>query len=148
MLIDLTYENVRKNIDSMRALGLTRETVYLRDERENYPWHLATRFEAGGSHRMDIDTSGRFYATDPVLGVTMSWSFEIEPWSANGKGHYELDVDGIAAVIDLITGAAREQFLVYLKDCRDKVKAKGDEWFEIAAKQHAYANRLNSFCRE
>lgn len=130
--MNLTYKEAISKADSLKALGV--REVYLERDKE-LPWHLATRCEPGGSHRMEIDTNVWFYGVDKQTGLEFRWSFDIEPYSANGKGHYEINAAGCRDVLSKLNGKAHTQFTKYLVECADKVKAKADEWRKLVERQ-------------
>lgn len=122
-------------------LAIGQKRVYLDGRGSDYPWSFVTRCEPGGSHRLDIYTSVRFYAEHPS-GLSFDWSFEIEPHTANGSGRYHIDVEGCQKIIASIPTAAKKQFRTYLAECAAKVREKGDEYREIAEKQYSDALAL------
>jgi len=139
MNTELTYKEAIRKAKSLRAVGMTE--IYLRDGSE-YPWHLATSCEDGGSHRLDISTSVRFRAKDAKSGLTFRWNFEIEPHSANGKGSYEIDAAGCRSVLEKLNEPARKLFREYLGRCAEKVHEKAHEWQAIASRQFRDAETL------
>ena len=103
MFKDWSYQEVKDKANSIKNLGLGE--VYL--SKGEYPWELATSCEPGGSHRLGIDTSVWFRATDPETGIPLRWSFDIEPRSANGKGTYRINVDGCRGVLSCLKEPAQ-----------------------------------------
>ena len=83
-----------KNAQHYLAVGQTE--IYLDSDQGEYPWEFCTHCKPGGSHRLEIATDVWFYADHPC-GLSFLWNFDIEPRSANGKGHYEIDADGCPA---------------------------------------------------
>ncbi len=139
MLQEQSYEEYVKLAKHYLAIGA--EKQYLMGDEEK-PWHLATECEPGGSHRLDISTSVRF-AGKHSCGLVFSWSFDIEPRSANGSGSYEIDIEAIQRVLaKLVHYSARKGFLDYLLDCAEKVEKRADEYQQEAKKQYAAANAL------
>jgi hypothetical protein len=134
------YKEAIKLAKHYKALGMTR--VYLNKDEAEKPWHLVTKCEPGGSHRLDISTSVRFFAVDPDSGLHFDWSFDIEPYEANGKGSYEIDAKACRNVLAKLPAKAAKQFREYLAECAEKVAAKGDEYFKIYQRQQADADTL------
>jgi hypothetical protein len=137
-------EETRKNAIHYRAIDYTNFHIS-RDEA--IPWELATSCESGGSHRMDISTSVHFKGVDPQTGFTFSWTWDLEPWSANGKGYYELDVAGAKEVMRRLPATCRKAFEGYLQSCIKAVRKKGEEWEAITKGQFEYAKSLESILR-
>ena len=137
---DWTFDFAIKNAEHIRALGM--ESVYLRDGSEK-PWGLVTRMQSGGSHRMDIDTTVRFYASHES-GIEFTWSVDIERREANGKSSYYIDAAGMAGVAARLPKAPRDQFLRYLSNCAAKVREKGHEYLTTARNQYGDAAVLDS----
>lgn len=134
-------EQTRTNAVHYNAIGCTDFHVSRDDDA---PWEIATSCEPGGSRRMDISTSVRFKGADPVTGFTFSWIWDLEPYSANGKGHYEIDVAGARLVMLKLPSACKRSFEKYLQDCIKAVRKKGEEWEQIAKTQYSYAKSLES----
>lgn len=137
---DLTYDFAVANATHLKAIGQT--DIYLINDP--YPWSHVTECKPGGSHRLEISTTARFTAVDPTTGLRFSWSFDIEPRSANGKGQYEIDTNACRAVVKELGGEGRKQFLAYLADCATKVKSKAEEWKGYADRQFADAATLEA----
>jgi len=115
------------------------DQVYLCGEK---PWSIATEFEPGGSHRLDISTSGWFSGNHPC-GLRFRWSFDIEKRSANGSGSYQIDVEAIQRVLaKVINPKCRVQFLEYIADCAEKIEKRADEFQQEASKQYGQASAL------
>jgi hypothetical protein len=136
---DLTYKKAIANAAALKALG--QSSVYLYRDSE-YPWHIAESCESGGTHRLDISTSVRFSGCEQ--GIEFSWSFDIETRDANGKGHYEIDMEGCKKVLAKLQGKARAQFIEYLASCAEKVKAQGDKYQTTADAQYRTAAVLRN----
>ena len=141
MMNDMTYKEAIKNAKHLKAIGQTK--VYLRDDHD-FPWEHVTSVEPGGSHRLDMATSVWFQAKDPATGLVFQLSFDIEPYTANGKGHYEIDAHACRNVMSKLHGEARKLFSDYLAGCAAKVEAKAKEWNEITRKQFKDAEILFS----
>ncbi len=135
-----TYRKAIKLAEHYKAIGETR--ICLSGDDENKPWHLVTKCEPGGSHRLDISTSVRFYAFHPESGLNFDWSFDIEPYDANGKSHYEIDARGCSDVLAKLPSGAAQAFRKYLAECAEKVAARGDEYFKLYQRQHVDADTL------
>jgi len=131
MYHEMTYEEAKKKAHALRELGQT--TVYL--SKGTMPWEHAVSCEPGSSHRLEMATSARFRAVCPDTGLEFSWSFDIEPSSANGKGSYEIDADACREVTKKLKGDALAAWRNYLRDGAAKVRSKGEEWRKIADKQ-------------
>lgn len=136
-----TYQSLMENPDNTIAL-LGKGPHYLSDD-DFKPWHLVTDCKPGGSHRMELDTNVWFLAKNPSNGLEFRWSFDIEPYSANGTGSYAIDAAACRDVMTRLPITARTQFRTYLSDCADKVQKKGLEWREIANKQLRDAAELH-----
>lgn len=148
MVVD-DFRKAVANAVHLKALGHTEVHLYgYEAPLENYPWHLATKCEEGGSHRLDMATSVRFTGYHAKSGLTFSWSFDIEDRSANGKGYYEIDTDQCRQVMQLLGDSeAGKQFKDYLKEGAKKVRAKGVEWQKYADRQFGDAARLEALAR-
>lgn len=133
------------NAKHYKAIGITELTVgkygQIVDEP---PWHLATSFKPGGTHRMDIDTSGWFKGTDPESGLQFTWSFDIEPHSANGSGSYRIDTQACENVLRQLPKDVGLEFRKYLADCADKVMKRGLEYQQYADRQYKDARTLTA----
>ena len=136
-LSEKSWEDHVKLAAHYKAIGGT--DIYLYNDAEP-PWKHATFCEAGASHRLDIATSVSFKAE--ISGLKFSWSFDIEPRSANGSGTYHIDVDGIMKVMAKLPEKTRGQFAAYLASCADAVEKKGAEYQEVARKQYGDAAAL------
>lgn len=139
MLEVLDYRECLKKADAYKAIGRTR--IYLYDGSV-VPWKHATKVEPGGSHRLDMATSVRFEAD--IDGLQFCWSMDVEQNSANGKGHYEINVGLCREVLGKIPEAARAQLRTYFAECAGKVQEKGQEWQKIADRQKRDADILHS----
>jgi hypothetical protein len=140
MMLDWTYERAVEKAASL--IDTHQNEVHLYGDAEP-PWHIAETVEAGCGRRMDIATGVRVKGKD-ASGLTFVWSFDIEPRSANGSGHYQIETDRIVEVMAKMPQGAREQFSRYLKDCAATVEARGKEYQEIAARQMRDAFALRS----
>jgi len=140
------YKQAIKLAEHYKAIGESRICLS-RDESEK-PWHLVTNCEPGGSHRLDISTSVRFYAVDPGTGLHFDWSFDIEPYEANGKSSYEIDARACRNVLAKLPAKTAIQFRAYLAECAEKVAARGDEYFKLYQRQHADADALRKLSVE
>jgi hypothetical protein len=139
---DPTWRSIVEKAKSYLDIG--QSEIYLHNDANDYPWEFAQGCTPGGSHRLDISTSVRFFGEHPS-GLRFSWSFDIEPYSANGSGSYHLDREGIAsALAKLDRTPAAEQFRAYLRECVTKVSAKGDEYQAVANRQYADAQLLRA----
>lgn len=121
--------------------------IYLTDDDEK-PWEHATSCEPGSSHRLGINTSVWFRAKDPKSGLTFRWTFDIEPYTANGKGHYEVDVAGCQDVMKNLRGTARKAFSDYLRACSTAVQASGAKFQQIAQRELDTAASLLAAAQE
>lgn len=131
MMNDMTYQEAKQKATTLRELGQTE--VYLNGGE--MPWEYVTSVEPGGSHRLEISTSVWFKALCPETGLRFRWSFDIEPYSANGKGSYEIDSESCRNVTKKLSGDALADWRNYLRDCAEKVRSKGEEWRIVADKQ-------------
>jgi hypothetical protein len=68
----------------------------------------------------------------------------LEPYDANGKGHYVMDVVGAKAVMRQLPLPCRRSFEKYLQGCIKAVRKKGEEWEAITKSQFDYAKALES----
>lgn len=137
-------EDAVANAEHYKALGI--DEVYLSDDEGPFPWEFVTSCRPGGSHRLEISTDVWFTAEHPC-GMSFRWTFEIEPYSANGSGHYQIDVDKIAAALKRLPEKAAAEFRVYLAECADAVGKKGDEWQKICDSQRETERRLRKAAR-
>ena len=138
------YQHAIDNADAYKLVG--QGEVYLNDAHEK-PWHLTTSVEPGGSHRLNISTSVWFRGTHPETGMRFRWAFDLEPSSANGKGHYEIDRDGARAVLRQLPDGAKVAFRQYLYECAEKIEAKAKEYQSYADRQFADAVIFKELCR-
>ena len=134
------YRQIIKKAKHYKAIGQTR--IVLHSNQGEKPWHLATDCRPGGSHRLDIATSVWFTGRDPKSGLTFEWAFDIEFCTANGKGFYEIDVEGCKKVLEMLPRKTAEKFRAYLLECSKAVLEKGREWQRMAEKQFADAATL------
>lgn len=141
------WKDIEANADAYKAVGI--ERVYLSKYdgwAEDYPWHLATKVEEGGSHRMDIATDLRFTCT-LACGIELTWSVDIEPHSANGSNEYQINSGALADVIGRLSATcAKDMRLILSKDAQ-KVRARADEFMKAAQKQYGDASILESLAR-
>lgn len=140
MISDESWKDIQALASHYLAIG--NESIYLGSKCPDIPWELATECEPGGSHRLEISTSVRFRGYDPSTGLRMSWSFDIEPRSANGKGTYEIDTEGCLRVLALLPDVARAQFRRYLAECAPKVEKRAREYQDAADAQYDAARKL------
>lgn len=143
----LTYQEATNRAEHLIALGMG-DDVYLSGDRiDDKPWQHVESVEPGGTHRMEMATSVWFRATDPTTKLHFRWTFDIEPRGVNGKGHYEIDVDGCRRVLKALPYKGRKQFTAYLADCAARVRAKADEWKDLANRQLRDAKMLEKLSR-
>jgi hypothetical protein len=139
MLDSLDYRECLKKADAYKAIGQTR--IYLYDGSV-FPWEHVTSVKPGGSHRMDISTSVQM--TAQVDGLEFCWSWHIEDRSANGKGHYEINVGACREVLSKLPESARTEMREYFAECAGKVQEKGQEWQRYADRQKRDADILHA----
>ncbi len=137
---DKDYGEYVKLAAHYQAIGDTK--IYLSGDTSEKPWQYATSCEPGGTHRMDIETNVRFTARHK--GLEFSWSFDIEPRSANGSGTYQIDVEGIQRVLAKLPMDVATEFATYLKNCADSVEKKADEYQAAARRQYGVAHALRN----
>lgn len=140
MIEHKTFSEIQSKAEHYKALGQTE--IYLDGKCPDFPWHLVTRCEPGGSHRLEIHTDVWFYAHDPESGLDFRWSFDIEPRSANGVGTYQIDSAGCREVFAKLPPAALVSFRKYLSDCSVAVAKRAREYHDAASKQFADARTL------
>jgi hypothetical protein len=138
-LDDKPWKDYVKQAEHYRAIGETK--IYLGGDGEK-PWQYAISCEPGGTHRIDIATDVRFTAEH--AGLVFSWSFNIEPHSANGKGGYHIDVEAIQRVLAKLPMDVATNFVTYLKSCADAVEKKADEYQAEAQRQYGTAVALRN----
>ena len=139
MFKDWSYQEVEEKAEAIKQLDY--DEIYLGDGEK--PWHLATHCQAGGRHRLDIDTSVWFSGTS-LSGIPLRWSFDIEPYSANGKGYYEIDIKGCRNVLARLKEPCRSEFRDYLNNCAQAVEKNAKEYAELADKGRQTAESLRS----
>lgn len=135
------YKDAIKNAKHHKALG-TKEIYLGGDDIADKPWHLAESCESGGSHRLDIYTNVWFKGKDPKTGLQFRWSFDIEPYSANGTGSYQIDAPACRKVLALLPEKCHKAFRDYLSECAIAVRKKADEWEAIYLRQKSDALAL------
>ena len=140
MYKDWSYGEVKEKADAIKAIG--DNEIYL--NKGEFPWHLATHCETGGSHRIDISTSVMFSGEDPKSGIQLRWSFNIESHKANGKGHYDIDVASCQMVLRNLSKVMAVEFRKYLNDCADAVEKNAKEYEAVAGKEYVTAHLLRS----
>ena len=138
MFKNWTYQEVKEKANAIKDIGY--KEIYL--DTPPYPWEHVVTCERGGSHRLNIATSVWFRAVDPESGISLRWSFDIEPRSANGRGTYYIDVDGCHDVLDKLTGLARNQFQEYLLSCAKEVEKQANELQQEASRERKVAGDL------
>ena len=144
-LSETPWQETAAKAEACLSLGIN--SVYLYGlNNKNMPWEFATSCAPGGSHRLDIATDVRFTAKHPC-GIEFTWSFDIEPRSANGKGSYEIDCAGIAEVLAKIPAEPAKQLREYLLDCAEKVTKRADEYQALAGRQYGDAALLRKMGR-
>jgi hypothetical protein len=143
----MNYKQAIENAEHLKALGQTEVSIMSNDDGEP-PWHLATECEPGGSHRFDMATSVWFRGKDPETGLRFRWTFDLEPWSANGKGTYEIDTSGAREVLSALPAAAATKFRAYLADCSAKVMKQALEYQSAADRLYRDANTLTALATE
>lgn len=134
-------DEYRRLAPHYKAIG---QTEFYLNREDDLPWEIATSCEPGGSHRMDISTSVSFRGEDPETGFKFRWSWDLEPFNANGKGHYEMDVAGAKNVMRQLPLPCRQSFEKYLQSCIKAVRKKGEEWKAVTKSQFDYAKALES----
>ena len=139
------WRECERKAEHYKAIGQTE--IYLGSDSADIPWHLATEFEIGGSHRLEIYTSVWFRGTGKS-GLSYRWSFDLEPHRANGHGYYMLDTDGIRAALRMLPAPVAKQFAQYLRECAKAVDKKADEWESITKRQRTTASALNALAQE
>lgn len=133
-----TWREIIKKAAAYIALDQTTHYLYMDRAKDigdmidiaDYPWEFVTSCESGGSHRLDMYTSVRFEAVHPT-GLIFHWTYDIEPHSSNGAGHYIVDIKGCQTILKLLKPKMRKEFSEYLKECASKVSTKADEWKKI-----------------
>lgn len=135
-----SWEEHAKLAEAYRKIGSTK--IYLH-HADDYPWQFVDSVEPGGSHRLEISTDVRFTAKHPS-GLTFSWSFDIEPANANGKGGYHIDVEAIQRVLIKLPMKPATEFVKYLKACAEAVEKKANEYQQEAQRQYGAANALRN----
>ncbi len=144
---DIKYRDAIKQAASLKKLGMTE--LYLMDDGEEKPWGDVVKAEPGESHRLGMNTSIWFTAEDPKTKLRFCWSFDIEKRSANGKGHYEIDIEGCKAAYKKLSATGKAMLASYFAGCAAKVREKGLEWQGYADRQRQDAETLDQLaaCR-
>ena len=142
MYVDnLDWRTVVKNAEHYLAIGQT--SIYLSGRGEDRPWEFVKTCEPGCSHRMEISTGISFEAIHPS-GIKFSWSVDIEPREASGKGAYYIDVEGLHRIMQKVPVGAMAGLSKYLMDCAVAVEKKADEYQQEAQRQYGTASALRS----
>jgi hypothetical protein len=129
---ETTFAQAVATAKERKAIGAT--DVYLGEAPlTDLNWDYCTGFETGGSHRLDISTTGLFVFE--IEGLRLRWYFELEKRGANGQGHYVIDTEGVLAVLAKVYGNPRAEFLAYLRTCSEAVAKRGSEYLQIAEEQ-------------
>ncbi len=137
------YREVLKNAAAYKLTGQTR--IYLHGNYD-LPWDHVTSVGPGCCIRLYMTTDVNCIAT--IDGFEFRWSVDIERPDANGKGHYEIDLEACTMLLSRLPARPRAQLQKYFAECADKVLAKGKEWTAIAISQMTYADRLFELSRE
>lgn len=137
-MIKRNWKEHAKLAKHYKAIG--QKEIWL-SEGNDFPWMYVDSVKPGGSHRLDIATSVWFRATHPT-GLRFSWSFDIEPRSASGKGYYEIDVKGCREILDALPERARARFREYLGECAKSVEANALKFRKIAEGEFETARAL------
>lgn len=135
-MMDLTYQQVIARAAAIKeAFGESSPTIYLRDPQP--PYSKAATFDANGTYRLGINTSGYFSCY--VQGIECKWSFDLEGWGANGTGQLAPRIDAIRDVLASLEGVARQQFREWLVAVATKVRNDAAELRGVADDQAAKA---------
>jgi hypothetical protein len=126
------WRDAIQKAETYRDVGITELSISHDAPAWGEPWEYVTEVSPGGSHRLDIDTTVRFRADHPC-GLSFSWWFDIEPRSANGSGHYQIDVPGVRKVLTFLPPDKRQVFQTYLTAYANSVLAhalEGWKWVQ------------------
>jgi hypothetical protein len=132
--------------ENYKAIGTNRIYLNEYDGVTDFPWEFVIECKGGASHRMDIPTNINFKAKCPS-GIVYSWSFDIEPHSANGSGAYQIDTAAIKALYPKIPKPALASLKAYLLDCAEKIRKHADEQNQWIQKQYGAAAELEALSR-
>lgn len=144
----MTVQNWREIVElAEHYIAIGQTDIYLSgDNTTDYPWSFTESCETGGSHRIEIATSVWFSGRHPC-GLSFRWSFDLEPRTANGKGSYEIDRDGVIRVMARLPIGAQVAFLDYLATAAAAVQRKANEWAALADRQREDAALLRLLSR-
>lgn len=140
-MMNLTFQ---KAVDNAKALiDMGQERVYLYGDDKDRPWEHVTSASPGGSVRLDITTSIRMSAPHPC-GLTFEWTFDIEPRSANGSGHHQIDVAGCKEVLAKLPDTPRAELASHLRSCAKEVRNNALQFKAAYERQEQCAIELES----
>jgi hypothetical protein len=133
-----SYKEIEALVKSYKSIGQTEHHL----SEGDFPWQWAYSCEEGGSHRLDISTNVWFRAKSPITGMEYRWTFDIEPWSANGSTMYQIDVVGCRKVLASLPDGVKVIFKGYLTNCARSVEKRAQEYYEFYKRQHDDAEKL------
>ncbi|WP_156765745.1 hypothetical protein [Rhizobium leucaenae] len=96
-------------------LAIGQSEIYIDDNSDDVPWHLAASVKEGGSYRLNGPASARVTAAHES-GLTFTWHFDFEGRDANGSGVNQFSAEAMLGAARKLPDAAREQFAQMLHD--------------------------------
>lgn len=142
---DTTWAEAMQKSEHYIALGMTK--IYLGSTWDStLDWDKCADVEGGGTHRLEMSTSVRFAFRDK--GLEASWYLELEDRSANGKGHYQIDLAAIQRVLPLLPPGIRAKLNLMLLNGAEKIEENAEKYQEIATREYGTVAALRSLARE
>ena len=135
-MTEINWHEAVAKADLYKLIGQNEIHLYhdLGEGEWDRPWEYVTEVRPGGSHRLDIDTSVWFTATHPS-GLSIRWTFDIEPHTANGSGTYHIDAAGCRKVLSLLPIDQRQAFQDYLTACSNSVLKHAQEGWKYVQRE-------------
>lgn len=128
-LYDMSFADVKEKAALLKELYGEKASIYLRHDSD-FPYSEATGFEAGGTVRLGMNTSGYFTAN--AGGIAVKRSFDLESWGANGTGALAPNIAALRAVMAQLRGPAKKQFAAWIAEVAANIRKEAAEWRERA----------------
>lgn len=129
-------EDVISKVEHYKALGMDR--VYM-DRESEIPWDLVTDIETGGTYRLGLSTSQSVIVEHPC-GLTLRWSVDLEPRSANGTGTIQIDIEKIRTMLRKCPSEVTKKLRAWMAESATTVDKHATELRELLARVESIAN--------